>query len=111
MTSKVKAAFKIEETLKPGGRPPGTEVRDRGGVEPLPDICAGAGGHGRQGHQRDPAHRLHRSDHETTIRKEDDPCWLSLDSLHPFVVITANVPFLLIFRLSVWMVVTLHILR
>jgi hypothetical protein len=73
VTLKVKAAIKIEETLKPGGRSPGTEVRDRGRVESLPDIRAGARGHGRQGHQRDPAHRFHRSDHETTTRKEDDP--------------------------------------
>jgi hypothetical protein len=60
VTLKVKAAYKIEETLTPGGRPPGTEVRDRGRVEPLPDIRARAGGHGRQGHQRDPAYRFHR---------------------------------------------------
>ncbi len=67
--TKVKADFKIEETLKPGGRPPGTEVRDRGRVESLPDICERAGGHGRQGHQRDPAHRFHRSVHENNNKE------------------------------------------
>jgi len=94
VTLKVKAAFRIEETLIPGGRSPGTEVRDRGRVESLPDICAGAGGHGRQGHQRDPAHRFHRSVHENNHKERRRPMLavvrIGSNPLHPFVAITAT---------------------